>query len=183
MGLFSSASAARKYEKKKMKQMRKLEKYNQRQEEYDEIYRNKKQKSDFKSLLAHLKFETYTKRLVGIVVFIALIDLQLSYILAFMDKVQIAETLSTQICVTLLGTILVYVIRAYFDTKAEKKDEMIKAGLIVDSKNPVIPNEVIKNKIQEVIEGSGLAEHINSSSDNNTSTFESENPDDNNVAG
>ena len=183
MGLFSNASAARKYEKKKLKQMRKLEKYNQKQEEYDEIYRTKKQKSDFKSLLSHLKFETYTKRLVGIVVFIALIDLQLSYILAFMDKVQIAETLSTQICVTLLGTILVYVIRAYFDTKAEKKDEMIKAGLIVDSKNPVIPNEVIKNKIQEVIDNSGLAEHINSSSSNNNpSTFESENPDDN-VAG
>ncbi len=168
------------YEKKKLKQLKKMEKYNQRQEEYDAIYKNKKQKSDFKSLLSRLKFETYTKRLVGIVVIVALIDLQLTYILAFMDKIQIAETLSTQICVTLLGTILVYVIRAYFDTKAEKRDEMIKSGLIIDKKNPVISNDVIKSKIQEVIDSTGLAEHINTNSSNMS---EPENPDDSDIAG
>ena len=89
-----------------------------------------------------------------------MIDLQLSYILAFLGKEQIAETLSTQICVTILGTVLIYIIRAYFDTKAEKRDEMIKSGLITDKKLSDITDDAIKNKIKEVIKDSGLSEHI-----------------------
>ena len=182
MGILSKISSFR-YERRKRKQERKLEKFNQRQEELDSKYKHEKQKSDFKSLLARLKFETYTKRLVGIVVFIALLDLQLSYVLAFMDKVQIAETLSIQVCTTLLGTILVYVIRAYFDTKAEKRDEMIKSGLIVDKNSPIIPNDVLKSKIQEIISASGLAEHINGSSSTNTPETEDPADSDSDVCG
>lgn len=172
--------STRRYEKLKRKQEKKLEKFNQRQEEMDAIYKNEKQKSDFKSLLSKLKFETYTKRLVGIVVFISLVDLQLSYVLAFLDKAQIAESLSNQICVTLLGTIMVYIIRAYFDTKAEKKDEMIKSGLIVDKDSKIIPNEAIKNMVQEIIMNSGLSNHIENS---NTSIIPTENPDDSESCG
>lgn len=173
MGLMSKISSF-KYERRKRKEERNLEKYNHRQEEYDNIYKNEKQKHDFKSLLSRLKFETYTKRLVGIVVFISLIDLQLSYVLAFLGKDQIAETLSIQICVTLLGTILVYIVRAYFDTKAEKRDEMIKAGYVVDNKSSIIPTEIIQSKVQEIIDNSGIAEHINT----DDFTLEPENPDD-----
>lgn len=175
MSVFSKLSSFR-YERRKRKQEKKLEKFNQRQEEFDAKYKNEKQKSDFKNLLANLKFETYTKRLVAIVVFIALVDLQLSYVLAFLDKVQIAETLSIQVCTTLLGTILVYVIRAYFDTKAEKKNELIKSGLIVEKGSTIISNEVLKNKIQEIISNTGVAEHINGS----TNTTATENPEDSN---
>ena len=175
MSVFSKLSSCR-YERRKRKQEKKLEKFNQRQEEFDAKYKNEKQKSDFKNLLANLKFETYTKRLVAIVVFIALVDLQLSYVLAFLDKVQIAETLSIQVCTTLLGTILVYVIRAYFDTKAEKKNELIKSGLIVEKGSTIISNEVLKNKIQEIISNTGVAEHINGS----TNTTATENPEDSN---
>ena len=175
MSVFSKLSSFR-YERRKRKQEKKLEKFNQRQEEFDAKYKNEKQKSDFKNLLANLKFETYTKRLVAIVVFIALVDLQLSYVLAFLDKVQIAETLSIQVCTTLLGTILVYVIRAYFDTKAEKKNELIKSGLIVEKGSTIISNEALKNKIQEIISNTGVAEHINGS----VNTTATENPEDSN---
>lgn len=166
-----------KYERRKRKQERNIEKFNHRQEELDNKYRNEKQKSDFKTLLARLKFETYTKRLVGIVVFVSLLDLQLSYVLAFMGKSETAETLSIQICTTLLGTILVYVIRAYFDTKAEKRDELIKSGLIIDKNTSVISNEALKNKIHEILNNSGLAEHINTE---RPTIPEPENPDDSN---
>lgn len=176
MSIFTKISSLN-YERRKHKQEKNIKKYNQRQEEMDAIYKNQKQKSEFKSLLSSLKFETYTKRLVGLVVFVGLIDLQLSYALAFLDKIQIAESLSNQICVTLLGTILVYVIRAYFDTKAEKRDEMIKSGLIIDKNSSIIPDEVIKNKVQEIINSSGLSEYINSKS---SSQLEPENPDDSN---
>ena len=153
MGLISKFSSFKK-RRLECKQAKELE-------ELNATYENEKQKSRFKSLISHLKFETYTKRLVGIVVIVGLIDLQLSYVLAFLDKVQIAESLSNQICVTLLGTILVYVVRAYFDTKAEKRDEMIKSGLIVDKNSTIITNEVIENKVREIIANSGISEHIN----------------------
>ena len=141
----------------------------------DAIYRNKKQKSDFKSLLARLKLETYTKRLVAIIIFISIIDLQLSYVLAFLDKGQIAESLSIKVCTTIIGTAIVYMIRAYFDTKAEKRDEMIKSGLIVDKNKQIIPTEIIESKIREIINSTGVSEHIDAES---TSDAGTENPDD-----
>lgn len=152
-----------KYNKEKRKQIKQNKKFNQKQEEMDSIYKKEKQKSNFKSLLFNLKFETYTKRLVAIVVFIGLLDLQLSYVLAFLGREQIAESLSSQICVTLLGTILVYVIRAYFDTRAEKRDELLKSG--------IDPNKIGENDMKNIIKDSGLKDHIESK-------FKTENPDD-----
>lgn len=180
MGLIKKISDF-KYERRKRKQEKELEKFNHRQEEYDNMYKKEKQKSDFKTLLARLKFETYTKRLVGIIVLICLIDLQLSYVLAFMGKDQIAESLSIQICITILGTALIYMIRAYLDTKAEKHDEMVKSGLIVDKKSTIIPAELIHSKVQEIISNSGLAEYINT--EDVAPTIETENPEDSNFYG
>ena len=105
----------------KEKHKKQIEKINEYQEELDRKYKEEKQKYTFKSLLSRLKSESYTKTIVAIVVFVALIDLQLSYVLAFLDKEQIAETLSVQVCITILGTVLVYIIREYFDAKAEKR--------------------------------------------------------------
>ena len=160
MGIVAKISSYR-YKRRKRKQEKELEKFNQRQEELDNMYKKEKQKSDFKSLLSRLKFETYTKRLVGIIVLISLIDLQLSYVLAFLGKEQIAETLSIQICVTILGTVIVYLIRAYFDTKAEKHDEMVKSGLIPYDGKSIVSTETIKNKIRDVVNSSGVSEHVN----------------------
>lgn len=170
-----------KYERRKRKKEKDLKEYNYRQEEMDTKYRNKKQKSDFKILLSRLKFETYTKRLVGIIIFIGIFDLQLSYVLAFLGKEQIAESLSIQVCLTILGTALVYMIRAYFDTKAEKRDEMIKSGIIVGKRSPIIPNEVIENKIRDIINNTGIGEYINNVP--HTTPLETENPDDNDTNG
>ena len=70
---------------------------------------------------------------------------------------------------------MVYVVRAYFDTKAEKRDEMIKSGLIVNKGSTVVPNEIIQNKVQEIINNSGLHDHINNKA---ISTPHPENPED-----
>lgn len=127
---------------KKEKDLKEAKEYNERQEKYDDKIKEAAQKHRFKSILAKMKFETYTKRLVGFVVGVGLIDLQLSYILAFFGMDQIAETLSTQICITILGTALVYMIRAYFDTKSEKKMEY--------------NDRVLKNKMTDVIGKTGI---------------------------
>lgn len=168
------------YDIEKEKQKRNLKEYNKRQEEIDNKLKKAKQKYNFKSILAKLKFETYTKRLIAVIVFISLVDLQLSYALAFMDKIQIAESLSTQICVTLLGTVLVYSVKAYFETKAEKRDEMIKEGYILPDSKIGTVKSVINNKFNEIINNTELDEHnTNMKMPNETSTIETENPDDN----
>ena len=166
-----------KYERRKRKKEKDQKEYNYRQEEMNAKYRNQKQKTDFKILLSRLKFETYTKRLVGIIIFIGIVDLQFSYILAYLGKEQIAESLSVQVCLTILGTALVYMIRAYFDTKAEKRDEMIKAGIMVDKNSLIIPNEVIENKIRDIINNTGVGDYIDISS--TIISPQTENPDDN----
>ena len=68
---------------------------------------------------------TFTKRAVAIVLAVSLIDLQLSYILAFLGKEQIAETLSGQIVDTILGVMLGYFLKALFETFFEKREERL----------------------------------------------------------
>lgn len=69
-------------------------------------------------------FETFTKLWVSIVLICAVLDLQLSYILAFLGRENIAETLSVAVVTEVIGVLAVYMVRAYFDTKSEKKMEL-----------------------------------------------------------
>lgn len=138
--------------------------YEKLKKKYDNIIKEKTLKKSFKDQLRSIRVDTFTKALVGFIIISAVIDLQLSYVLAFLDKVQIAESLSTQICITIIGVALVYMIRAYFDTKADRKDSRIKND---------IENDTIQ-KIQDVIYNSGIddalktkiIELINSNDDN-----------------
>lgn len=139
-------------------------KYEKLKKKYDNIIKEKTLKKSFKDQLRSIRVDTFTKALVGFIIISAVIDLQLSYVLAFLDKVQIAESLSTQICITIIGVALVYMIRAYFDTKADRKDSRIKND---------IENDTIQ-KIQDIIYNSGIddalktkiIELINSNDDN-----------------
>ena len=65
--------------------------------------------------------KTFTKKAVKVILFLALVDLQLSYILAFLGREQIAETLSGDICNVIIGTILGYLAKSFFETKEEEK--------------------------------------------------------------
>lgn len=68
---------------------------------------------------------TFTKKAVSAILVIALIDLQLSYLLAFLGKDQIAETLSTTIADTIVGVMLGYFLKALFETFFEKREERL----------------------------------------------------------
>lgn len=70
--------------------------------------------------------ETYTKRAVAIILAVSLIDLQLSYVLAFMGQVQIAESLSSTIASTVVGVMLGYFLKALFETFFEKREERLR---------------------------------------------------------
>ncbi len=82
-------------------------------------YMNKKKKP-YKTWL-----ETFTKKAVAVILVVSLVDLQLSYVLAFMGQVQIAESLSSTIASTIVGVMLGYFFKALFETFFEKREERL----------------------------------------------------------
>lgn len=79
-----------------------------------------------KRQVAHNKWlQTFSKQAVAIILAVSLIDLQLSYILAFMGKEQIAETLSSEIASVIIGVMLGYFMKALFETFFEKREERL----------------------------------------------------------
>lgn len=92
--------------------------------------RIKKFKNRLKRKIKKLKnqspkiFETFTKLWVSILLIVSVIDLQLSYLLAYLGREQIAESLSVAVVTEIIGVITIYMIRAYFDTRTEKKHDL-----------------------------------------------------------
>lgn len=73
--------------------------------------------------------KTFTKKAVTIIMVVCLIDLQLSYILAFLGKEQIAESLSSEIATVIIGVMLGYFMKALFETFFEKREERLTRSL------------------------------------------------------
>ena len=76
--------------------------------------------------------QTFTKRAVAIVLAVSLLDLQLSYILAFMGKEQIAESLSSTIADTIIGVMLGYFLKALFETFFEEREKRLNKQLDIE---------------------------------------------------
>ena len=72
---------------------------------------------------------TFTKRAVFAILVVTLIDLQLSYILAFLGKEQIAENLSSTIATVIIGVMIGYFMKALFETFFEKREERLNKEL------------------------------------------------------
>lgn len=68
---------------------------------------------------------TFSKRAVAIILFVSLIDLQLSYILAFLGKEQIAESLSSTIASVIVGVMIGYFMKALFETFFEEREKRL----------------------------------------------------------
>jgi hypothetical protein len=114
-------------------------------------YKRKSEHVSLKDQIKKIQFGTFTKAMVALIIISALLDLQLSYVLAFLDRIQIAEDLSKQVCITILGTAFVYMIRAYFDSKAEYgnnntlKDSPNKFDKLKESINKIADIKSIEN--------------------------------------
>lgn len=78
-------------------------------------------------------FETFTKLWVSILLVVAVIDLQITYVLAFLGSEQIAETLSVAIVTEIIGVVCVYMVRAYFDSKTEGKQKLEEMKLDIEA--------------------------------------------------
>lgn len=69
---------------------------------------------------------TFTKRAVTAILIFSILDLQLSYLLAFMGKDQIAESLSSTIASTVIGVMIGYFLKSLFETFFEKREERLR---------------------------------------------------------
>ena len=69
-----------------------------------------------------------------------MIDLQLSYLLAFLGRTEIAENLSMTVVTTIIGTVITYCIKSFKETKEEEKVAYPR------EKNGVEQEEVWTNK-------------------------------------
>lgn len=87
-------------------------------------------------------FKTFTKNWVERLMYIAVIDLQLSYVLAFLGREQIAETLSQTVVVEIIGVMLGYFGKSYFETR-----EAEKIRLREDEVAPVQPVEDMEEEL------------------------------------
>lgn len=87
-------------------------------------------------------FRTFTKNWVGRLMYIAVIDLQISYLLAFLGREQIAEALSQTVVVEIIGVMLGYFGKSYFETR-----EAERIRLREDEVAPVQPVEEMEEEL------------------------------------
>ena len=81
------------------------------------IYAKRKKKKSGK------KYVTYTKRWLTFILINGVVWVYLSYVLAFMDRPQIAETLSTQAVISIIATMIGYFAKSAFEKKIGKEGE------------------------------------------------------------
>ena len=65
--------------------------------------------------------KTFTKKAMKWIIAVALIDMQFPFILAFLDKTQIAETLGGLIVTEIIGVFLVYCAKSFFETRESER--------------------------------------------------------------
>ena len=70
--------------------------------------------------------KTYTKKMMSRIITVALIDMQLPFVLAFLDKKDIAETLGGLIVTEIIGVFLVYCAKSFFETREAEKNRIIE---------------------------------------------------------
>lgn len=66
----------------------------------------------------------FSKRATSIILGVALFDIQLTYVLAFMGYTDIAETLSVALVTEVIAVLGEYIARAHFGKKAEEENKL-----------------------------------------------------------
>lgn len=91
-------------------------------------------------------FETFTKLWVTILLIVAVIDLQLSYVLALLNRSEIAETLSVAIVTEIIGVIAVYMIKSFLETSSENRHSLELKKLNLPDEEDVADGEDVTNE-------------------------------------
>lgn len=75
---------------------------------------------------------TFTKRKVNLILNFCILGITMSYVLAFLDKVQIAESLSSTMATVIIGTMAPYMCKAFFETREQKANALKKASMLAE---------------------------------------------------
>lgn len=110
------------------------------------MFRHKKRRGRKRKMNASKLFETFTKLWVTILLIVAVIDLQLSYVLALLNRSEIAETLSVAIVTEIIGVIAVYMIKSFLETSSEKKHSLELKRLNLPDEEDVADGEDVVNE-------------------------------------
>lgn len=92
--------------------------------------------------------QTFTKVWVNRLLWFACIWITFSYVLAAMGMVTIAESLSSTACTTIIGVAVSYMLKAFFETNAEKKLEFEKEKYYTELNNA---NETVSTDSNEAV--------------------------------
>lgn len=65
----------------------------------------------------------YTKVAMTWILVVALLDIQIPYVLAFFGKENTLEDLAKTIVIEIVGVFLVYCVKSFFETREEKKNK------------------------------------------------------------
>lgn len=82
--------------------------------------------------------KTFSKKAVRWLLIIALFDLQLSYLLAFLGREQIAETLSITVVTEIIAVMLGYFMKSFKETKEEENVRLEEEKRQVEEKQTFI---------------------------------------------
>ena len=75
---------------------------------------------------------TTTKTALKWILGVSLVCILMSYVLAFMGRDQIAESLSSEIVKVILGAFTIYCLKSFFETKEEEKIKLQRDELGLD---------------------------------------------------
>lgn len=84
------------------------------------------------------KKRTFSKRAVRWLLIIALFDLQLSYLLAFLGREQIAETLSITVITEIIAVMLGYFMKSFKETREEENVRLVEEQRQVEEKQAFV---------------------------------------------
>lgn len=81
------------------------------------------------------RYNTYTKKAMTWILIVALIDMQFPFILAFLGKEQIAETMGGLIVTEIIGVFMAYCLKSFFETRESEKNRILEEHLKAESED------------------------------------------------
>lgn len=84
-----------------------------------------KKRKKYNKKLTEAKKIQFSKKWLTIIMTCSIIWISFSYILAFMDKAEIAQELSDGIVKVVIATLIGYFLKSFFETREEEKNKLI----------------------------------------------------------
>jgi hypothetical protein len=72
---------------------------------------------------------TFSKKWTNRILWFSILWITMSYILAFVGRTQIAQSLSNNVVKVIIGVFITYSLKAFAETKEQKKNELKEKGI------------------------------------------------------